>query len=333
MFAYVPADAPSGTGHAVVTDRFVCLLGEESDAGVAVELYRLLELPSTTIADVLDVFALHGATKRFAIVEVLDPVERVVHVAVSGEIAVDLAGATSTRLSGPTGATSFNGEVRGVQKLRLTLGAHGEEATQLPIRRGVVRTRDIAIDAAAGSPPVFPAADEALLLTRPIELPRPAVPPVAPDPAGAEPAPVPAAAPVVIEPRVEPAQPQRVDLGRGSPARPLVLRLPDGSELEPSTPVVLGRRPWRTTPEETSTYYVVAPSPRREISGVHLEVALVGGELVARDLESTNGTLVLTPARAPRLLHEGRSTALHAGDILDLGEDFRISVGTRNTPA
>ena len=37
MFAYVPADAPTGMGHAVVTDRFVCLLGDESDAGVAVE--------------------------------------------------------------------------------------------------------------------------------------------------------------------------------------------------------------------------------------------------------------------------------------------------------
>lgn len=327
MFAYVPADAPGGMGHAVVTDRFVCLLGEESDAGVAIELYRLLELPSTTIADVLDVFALHGSAKRFAIVEVLDPLERVVHVAVSGEIAVDLAGATSTRLSGPTGATSFNGEVRGVQTLRLTLGVHGEGSTQLPIRRGVVRTRDIAIDAAAGSPPVFPSTADQLLLTVPIELPRPVAQPAA-EHHLAEPHP--AEQPVVIEQRVEPAQAQRIDLGMGASLRALVLRLPDGSELEPSTPVVLGRRPWRTTPEETSTYYVVAPSPKREISGVHLEVALVGGELVARDLESTNGTLVLTPARAPRLLHEGRSTALQAGDILDLGEDFRISVGTRN---
>ena len=332
MFAYVPADAPTGMGHAVVTDRFVCLLGDESDAGVAVELYRLLELPATTIADVLDVFALHGSTKRFAIVEVLDPVERVVHVAVSGEIAVDLAGATSTRLSGPTGATSFNGEVHGVQTLRLTLGALGDASTQLPIRRGVVRTREVAIDAAAGSPPVFPPAADRLLLTVPIELPRPSTPqPAEPhvplDQEAADPQ------PVVVEERLDPAQPQRIDLGMGGSLRALVLQLPDGSELEPNTPVVLGRRPWRTTPEETSTYYVVAPSPKREISGVHLEVALVAGELVARDLESTNGTLVLTPARAPRLLHEGRSTALHAGDILDLGEDFRISVGTRNSPA
>jgi len=304
MFAYVAADAPRGAGHAVVTDRFACLLGEESPGGVAVELYRLLDLPATTIADVLDVFALHAETRRFAIVEVLDPTERVVQVAVAGDIAVDLTGASSTRLFGPTGATAFHGEVRGVQTLRLALGAEDAAAAdRLPIRRGVVRTRDIAIDAAAGSESVLEPPSEAVLLTRPIELPR------------AEPTPAPAA--------------RRIDLGPRT-AVSLVLTLPDGSELEPSTPVVVGRRPWRTTPDETTTFYVVAPSPRREISGIHLEVALVEGELLARDLDSTNGTLVLTPARAPRLLHEGRSTPLRSGDILDLGEDYRISVGTRS---
>lgn len=307
MFAYVPAEPAEGNGHAVVTDRFVCLLGEESPGGVAVELFRLLERPQTTIADVLDVFALHGETRRFAIVEVMDAVDRVVQVAVSGDIAVDLAGASSTRVSGPTGATSWSVEVRGVQTLRLTLGRQDASlGEQLPIRRGVVRTRDIAIDAAAGSAPALPDADEALLLTRPIELPRA-------EPAPAEPA---------------PAEPVLVDLGLRATVS-LVLTLPDGSELEPSTPVVVGRRPWRTTPEETTTFYVVAPSPRREISGIHLEVSLVEGELRARDLDSTNGTLVLTPARAPRLLHEGRTTSLQPGDILDLGEDYRIAVGTR----
>ena len=306
MFAYVPAEPPSGIGHAVVTDRFVALLGEESDAGVAIELYRLLELPKTTIADVLDVLALHGGAKRFANVEVLDPVERVVQVAVSGEIAVDLAGASSTRLSGPTGATSLNGEVRGVHTLRLTLGVASDVGTPLPIRRGVVRTRDIAIDASEGAAPAFSPAEEVLLHTRPIDLQRD------------------------VEPASRPAEPVRVDLAQAAATRALVLRLPDGSELEPSTPVVVGRRPWRTTPEETTTFYVLAPSPNREISGTHLELQVIGGELLARDLDSTNGTLVLTPAQPPRLLHEGRSTALRAGDVLDLGEDFRISVSTRS---
>ncbi|MEO5534674.1 MAG: FHA domain-containing protein [Pseudolysinimonas sp.] len=319
MFAYVPSGPHAGTGHAVVTDRFVCLLGEENAPSVAVELYRLLELPATTIADVLDVFMLHGSAKRFAIVEVIDPVERIVRVAVSGELSVDLAGAASTRLEGPTGATSWSGEVRGVQTLRLTIGTPEAGDLQLPIRRGVVRTRDIAIDAAAEAAPELPIVED--LQTRTIELPHLAEVEVE---AAAEPS------PVVVEQRSAPAEPRRVDLARLS-SRIFVLHLPDGSQLEPSTPVVVGRRPWRTTPDETTTFYVVAPSPNREISGIHLEVALIDGELRARDLDSTNGTIVLTPTRAPRLLHEGRSTALEVGDILDLGEDFRIAVATRTT--
>ncbi|MEO8528010.1 MAG: FHA domain-containing protein [Pseudolysinimonas sp.] len=316
MFAYVPSDPHPGTGHAVVTDRFVCLLGEENAPSVAVELYRLLELPATTIADVLDVFMLHGSAKRFAIVEVIDPVERIVRVAVSGELSVDLAGASSTRLEGPTGATSWSGEVRGVQTLRLTIGTPDSGDLQLPIRRGVVRTRDIAIDAAAEAAPELPVIED--LQTRAIELPHVAVVETEVEPS-----------PVVVEQRAAPVAPRRIDLARLS-SRAFVLQLPDGSELEPSTPVVVGRRPWRTTPEETTTFYVVAPSPNREISGIHLEVALIDGELRARDLDSTNGTIVLTPTRAPRLLHEGRSTALEVGDILDLGEDFRIAVATRS---
>lgn len=309
MFAYVPADAPNGTGHAVVTDRFACLLGGESDAGVAVELYRLLDLPATTLGDVLDVFALHGGDRRFAIVEVLDAAERAVRVAVAGDVAVDLEGASTTRFSGPEGITTFNGESRGVHTLRLTVGERVDTETLLPIRQGVVRTGDITLDPAA-LPETSPAvAEYDDLATRPLESVKPE--------------------PVVVEASSSPAAPVRVDLGAPTAPATLVLQLPDGTELAPDTPVIVGRRPWRTSPEDTTTAYVLAPSPLRQISGTHLEVALVEGELLARDLDSTNGTLVLTPAQAPRLLHEGRSTALHAGDILDLGEDFRISVGAR----
>ncbi|CAN5303357.1 hypothetical protein BH11ACT3_BH11ACT3_12430 [soil metagenome] len=105
MFAYRPLSPGDPVGHAVVTDRFVCLLGDESDAGIAVELYRLLDSPNTTIRDVLDVFAAHGDAHRFAIVEILDDAKRVLHVAVRGDLAVDMSDVGSTRLSGPSGNT------------------------------------------------------------------------------------------------------------------------------------------------------------------------------------------------------------------------------------
>ena len=108
--------------------------------------------------------------------------------------------------------------------------------------------------------------------------------------------------------------------------------MPDGSELDLAKPIVVGRRPWRSMVEDVTSIHVVAPSPRREISGVHLELAVRHGELEARDLASTNGTIIFSGSRAPRLLHESKSSALRPGDILDLGEGFQLFVTDPHTP-
>ncbi|MFV0634872.1 FHA domain-containing protein [Demequina sp.] len=92
---------------------------------------------------------------------------------------------------------------------------------------------------------------------------------------------------------------------------------------------MVGRRPWRSDPDETQTYYVKAPSPHREISSKHVEFTVAGGQLRARDLDSTNGTLVESADKPPRLLRGGNATRLDVGDVLDLGEGFRIVVGSR----
>jgi pSer/pThr/pTyr-binding forkhead associated (FHA) protein len=109
-----------------------------------------------------------------------------------------------------------------------------------------------------------------------------------------------------------------------------VLTLPDGSEIEVGLPVVIGRRPWTAEPDEREVVHVVAPSSKREISGIHLELSLSNGVVQARDLNSTNGTIVRTKSRPPRLLHSGGITELAAGDILDVGEDFSIALGDRD---
>lgn len=332
VFASRPAAPGTLSGFAVVTDRFVGLLGSESDAGVAVELYRLLEEPRTTIADVLDVFAAFGASRRFALVEVVDAAARIVHVAARGDVAVDLTGVDSTRLTGERAATWFNGEVRGVEALALRVGTPDPAAgPALPIRRGVVPAVEVGFDEDHGAVSALHPPADLQLGTVPIELPpldpteaavapEEVAPAVAAEHAGAGPEPAPAPRPASHASRIDLAAIMRSPVWR--------LRLPDGSTLDPAAPVVLGRRPWRTSPEETTTAYVVTPSPHREISGVHLEIALHGGELHARDLGSTNGTIIATPGRAPRLLRDGRSAVLVDGDVLDLGEDFRVLVAT-----
>ncbi|WP_084105098.1 FHA domain-containing protein [Demequina sp. NBRC 110056] len=128
------------------------------------------------------------------------------------------------------------------------------------------------------------------------------------------------------------ARPRPVDLASlmaSSPPRLWTLTLPDGNELYAAPQIVVGRRPWRSSPDETQTYYVKAPSPHRQISSKHVEFTVSGGQLSARDLGSTNGTVVESPNRPPRLLRDGNSTRLDVGDVLDLGEGFRIVVGAR----
>lgn len=128
-------------------------------------------------------------------------------------------------------------------------------------------------------------------------------------------------------------RPKPVDLAElmaSSPSHLWTLTLPDGNELFAAPQIVVGRRPWRSDPDETQTYYVKAPSPHREISGKHVEFTVAGGQLSARDLDSTNGTVVESADRAPRLLRDGNATQLDVGDVLDLGEGFRIVVGARS---
>ncbi|MRG61792.1 FHA domain-containing protein [Agromyces sp. CFH 90414] len=100
------------------------------------------------------------------------------------------------------------------------------------------------------------------------------------------------------------------------------MQLPDGTELVP--PVVFGRRP--RPHDGDGAVHVVTPSPRREISGRHVEVRLEAGGLAALDLGSTNGTLVHSAGRAPRLLIHSEQVALETGDILDLGESYLVTV-------
>lgn len=299
MFVYSPSSRPDESGLAVVTDRFVCLAGRELSRADAAALYGELEREDTGIAEAIDFLVVQCRTSRFALVEVVDPRDRRMRVAVSGNVLVDIRGEASTTLSGQNGGTWLDSEVDGVSSIRLALGADATEGHGLPIRRGVVEAARIDFGAPSAARPVQRAkAPE----TSPISLPW------VEDPHPAIPAPV------------ETSSPRAVS-GVG-----WVLRLPDGNLLEPARPLLLGRRPWSHVDDTGSALHVAAPSPRREISALHLEVALVDNALVARDLDSTNGTLLLSPGRPPRLLHAGAALPVSAGDVLDLGEGFRVEV-------
>ncbi|UOE43956.1 FHA domain-containing protein [Agromyces larvae] len=296
MFEYAPAPDGSAPGFAIVTERFVTLLGHDSGAEFAGELYSLLEGEDAELADVLDLLALDGGPPDCGIVEVADQAARRVHVAVRGTVDVSMDGVASTRFSGPEGGAWVLGEASGIDALRLAIGAPTRSGARLPMHRGVVRTSEIAM--AQVRRPAPTRRDPA---TMPIELP-----------------PVTAAIDVI-----EAVEATIVPDASGPASADWIVHLPDGGEVRP--PVVFGRRP--TPVQGESGVHVVTPSPQREISGRHLQVLVVDGVPVAIDLASTNGTLVRAPGRAPHLLIHNAQVALSPGDILDLGESYLVTVG------
>jgi hypothetical protein len=292
VFAYLAADAGVDAGYAVVTDRFVCLLGPGTSPDATRALYAALETGAESIDDVLDAIVARHGIEHFGIVEMVDAADRSMNIAVRGGVTVNLDGSTTTRLSGPTGATWMAGEARGVTSLSLAIDTGAAGGESLPIRRGVVRAHSLLIDEGATDAATPIIAEEPTLLTVPIDLSR------------------------VRE------------AARAVEASPLRVRLPDGNEFDAVIPIVLGRRPWSADSDTSSAVHVSVPSPLREVSATHLEVAEVDGGLTARDLGSTNGTIVLSPDRAPRLLEGRRSTALVDGDVLDVGEGYRLVIVT-----
>ncbi|GAB3607809.1 hypothetical protein GCM10027413_32180 [Conyzicola nivalis] len=321
MFAYLPAVDGADSGFAVVTDRFVCLLGSGTPVAATRELYRALEANPAHIDDVLDSLVARHGLEHFGIVEMIDAEQRTIDIAVRGSVTVNLDGSTTTRLSGPTGATWITGEARGVTALTLALESGIVGETSLPIGRGVVRAHSIVIEQTETVAVEPDAADEATLFTVPVDLAR-----------------VRAAEATEAQPEAHrtPAPRQtRIDLPAASvasllsapvPAPALAVLLPDGNVIDAATPIVVGRRPWSVGSDTQSAVHVAVPSPLRQVSATHVEVAEGDGGLTARDLGSTNGTIVVSAGRAPRLLDARRSTPLVEGDVLDVGEGFWLEI-------
>ncbi|QAY72133.1 FHA domain-containing protein [Agromyces protaetiae] len=368
VFEYVAAAEGIQPGFAIVTGRFVTLFGHETGAEFAGELYAMLENDEAELADVLDLLALEGGPPDCGIVEVVDAETRSVHVGVRGAVDVVMDGVASSRFSGPGGGAWVVGEAAGIEGLRLTIGSVPGMGDRLPVQRGVVRAAEIAMAKVRKDAP-----RQVLdLATRPIQIPLDAAAIAAYKadaaaktlPFVAEPVaqpefdpehvvePVPVLSPSVIAEAMggvsghAPASPraaggtstgldQRLqreasEASVASAHANWVLRLPDGLEVAP--PVVFGRRPSGSLGD--GAVQIVTSSPRREISGRHVEIVADLEGISAVDLGSTNGTVIRPPGRAPYLLIHNAQVALEAGTILDLGESYLVTIGvSESAPA
>lgn len=96
-----------------------------------------------------------------------------------------------------------------------------------------------------------------------------------------------------------------------------------GVEQELSAPVVVGRKPRRQAGSTEEPLLVPLAVPH--VSGSHVELQIDGWTVLARDLESTNGTF-LRRRGEPTMRLSSTPTPLVDGDVLDLGHGVQLTV-------
>ncbi|MCR2818328.1 FHA domain-containing protein [Microbacterium sp. zg.Y1090] len=318
VFSYSVPPPSAAAGFGMVADRFLLMTDATVGEARARDLFQILSASDAALEDVLAALAAPGIEHLpdFALVELVDARTSSVSVAVRGAAAATLHGRERTRISGPGVGTWVEAAAQQVSGMALTLH-DGASAASLPLGRGVVRTDrvqwgEIPQAGSVAAPPAPAAtAQEAPASDLPAW-----VGDVGADAAGQTTAfdrdelaaLVAAAAPVHQPPRVPHA---------AAPRR-FVLTFDDGRELPLELPVVLGRAPRPSA--HPGARLAALPSPRREVSGTHAEVYLEGDQLVVRDLDSTNGTVVRHADGSAMLLRGGAVARLSEGAVLDIGD-------------
>lgn len=88
---------------------------------------------------------------------------------------------------------------------------------------------------------------------------------------------------------------------------------------------VIGRRPQSVRATGEVPILVTVPSPSQDISRSHAEIRVEGDDVLAVDLGTTNGTILVRPGKDPVRLHPGEPTLLVPNDCLHIGDGVVIS--------
>ncbi|MCL3795579.1 FHA domain-containing protein, partial [Actinomyces sp. AC-19-1] len=102
----------------------------------------------------------------------------------------------------------------------------------------------------------------------------------------------------------------------------MVLSLSTGQRVPVRGEVVIGRAPQPLAPG--GSLLVPVASPTEVVSRSHLLVSTAGWSVLARDLGSHNGTVLLRPGIAPVLLGSTVPCPLLVGDLLDIGDGVTV---------
>lgn len=362
MFRYPTPTLAAEAGYAIAGDRFAILLGSGVGEGVIARLWNAAAAETAVLEDVLSVLVAGGIhdLPDFAVAEFPEDGSGAVRVAVRGGAIVETS--DRTRVSGVDARTWIETALSGAAGIRLALPSDQPGGDLLPLGLGVTRADELSWGRPfpAGREPeadVTPAAEgeEPPGTAAPVTV---AIPAVAPPPAPASPLrgeeidvlqTISVDRSLFARPfddeedgelpdflrdddrTVAEVPDERTLFGsrRGSGPTTYGLRLPGGRLIPLDRPVVLGRSP-RPARHPGARIEPVA-SPRKEISGTHLEAVLDGDTLVVRDLDSTNGTIVRPPTGAAALLRGGAASRVPLGTELDLGDGMTAVFDTVRT--
>ncbi|GAB6859513.1 FHA domain-containing protein [Microbacterium xylanilyticum] len=110
-----------------------------------------------------------------------------------------------------------------------------------------------------------------------------------------------------------------------APTSTATLVVSSGDRLVLDRGAVVGRRPRAVRATGAIPHLVTVDSPNQDVSRSHVELRVEGSDIVATDLNTTNGTRLLRVGAEPVRLHPGEATLLVSGDRLDLGDDIVLS--------
>ncbi len=108
-----------------------------------------------------------------------------------------------------------------------------------------------------------------------------------------------------------------------------VLRLSTGDVVTLDRGVIIGRNPTPAdTPGAGQPHVVRVAGPGQDVSRTHVELRVSGWQLLVRDLNSVNGTVVTPPWQEPRRLRPNEAVPIEPGTVVSLADEvsFRYEV-------
>jgi hypothetical protein len=104
------------------------------------------------------------------------------------------------------------------------------------------------------------------------------------------------------------------------------LRFSSGDEIDLDRSVLIGRSP---APDHLidgeRPHIVQVPSPDQDVSRNHLEVRIDGWHVLVRDLNSTNGTLVIRPGAEPERLRPDVPVMIEPGTSVSIADEIMFT--------